>query len=171
MVREDILGGLALAMQKGEPLQQAMMTFLNAGYRREEIDEAARFLQGNSQQQIPNQRPLPAKTQQIRPVKRLPQTPSVNQIMPQQPMQQPQQQVQQPQQPQIPMQPQQIQKPQPIQKQEQKITPKVSSYGSKLSARTIVIITLSAILVILLLSLGGVFLFRDSLISFFNSVF
>lgn len=45
MVREDILGGLRTALQRGESLKQAMLTFFNAGYTREEIEEAAKALE------------------------------------------------------------------------------------------------------------------------------
>ena len=45
MVNEGILRGLKLALSKGESLKQAMMTFYNAGYKKEEIEEAAGTLQ------------------------------------------------------------------------------------------------------------------------------
>ena len=45
MVREDILAGLRSAVAKKESLKQAMISFYNAGYKREEIQEAARALQ------------------------------------------------------------------------------------------------------------------------------
>lgn len=51
MVREDILEGLKIAVLKGESLQQAMQSFFNAGYKKEEIEEAARQLQSQSVQQ------------------------------------------------------------------------------------------------------------------------
>ena len=47
MVREDILGGLKVALSKGHSLQQAMQSFYNAGYSKEEIEEAVRYLQSN----------------------------------------------------------------------------------------------------------------------------
>lgn len=39
-----------MALYKGEPLQKAMMSFYNAGYKKEEIEEAARQL--HSQQEV-----------------------------------------------------------------------------------------------------------------------
>ncbi len=45
MVNEEILGGLKLALAKGESLKQAMISFYNAGYIKEEIESAARALQ------------------------------------------------------------------------------------------------------------------------------
>lgn len=44
MVREDILGGLKLALTKGQSLESAMQSFYNAGYKKEEIEEAARAI-------------------------------------------------------------------------------------------------------------------------------
>jgi len=45
MIREDILGGLKSALSRGESLKQAMRTLYNAGYKKEEIEAAARILQ------------------------------------------------------------------------------------------------------------------------------
>lgn len=45
MVNQEILGGLKLAIKRGVSLQKAMTTFYNAGYKKEEIEEAARALQ------------------------------------------------------------------------------------------------------------------------------
>ncbi len=44
MVREDILGGLRLAVSRGEKLSNAMLTFLRAGYAKNDIEEAARIV-------------------------------------------------------------------------------------------------------------------------------
>lgn len=44
-VREDIFGGLRLAVEKGETLEQAMISFFNAGYKREDIEDTARVYQ------------------------------------------------------------------------------------------------------------------------------
>ncbi len=51
MVNQEILGGLKLAINRGEPLQKAMITFYNAGYKKEEIEEATKALQ---QEKIPS---------------------------------------------------------------------------------------------------------------------
>ena len=44
MVRDDLIGGLKIALSRGESLQRAMQSFFNAGYKKEEIEEAARTL-------------------------------------------------------------------------------------------------------------------------------
>ena len=45
MPNQEILGGLKHALNRGEPLEKAMLSFYNAGYKREEIEEAARIFQ------------------------------------------------------------------------------------------------------------------------------
>ena len=45
MVREDILGGLKTGLARGQTLREAMMTFYNAGYLKQEIEDAARVAQ------------------------------------------------------------------------------------------------------------------------------
>ena len=59
MINEEIFGGLKLALSKGESLKQAMMSFYNAGYKKEDIEEAARKLQKENfeQQKIQQQEP------------------------------------------------------------------------------------------------------------------
>ena len=44
-MNEEIAEGIKFAMSKGETLQQAMQSFYNAGYSRQEVEEAARSLQ------------------------------------------------------------------------------------------------------------------------------
>lgn len=56
MVRLDILEGLRQAVSKGEPLRKAMMSFYNAGYPKNDIEEAARALNSPQfQTQTPQQ--------------------------------------------------------------------------------------------------------------------
>jgi len=43
-MNEEIFWGLQTAVDKGETLQQAMMSFYNAGYKKEDIEEAAKAL-------------------------------------------------------------------------------------------------------------------------------
>jgi len=44
-MREDILGALKSALIRGETLKKAMMTLYNAGYKKNDIEEAAASLQ------------------------------------------------------------------------------------------------------------------------------
>ncbi len=44
MVRGDIIGGIKIALSRGQSLQDAMQSFYNAGYKKEEIMDAARTL-------------------------------------------------------------------------------------------------------------------------------
>ncbi len=56
LTNQEILGGLKTAVVKGQTLKQAMMSFYQAGYKKEEIEDAARaylYLQrGNSEAEI-----------------------------------------------------------------------------------------------------------------------
>ena len=45
MVNKDILAGLRSAIVRGYSLDEAMISFFNAGYKKEEIEESARALQ------------------------------------------------------------------------------------------------------------------------------
>lgn len=58
MVNQEILGGLKSSINRGESLQKAMTTFFNAGYKREEIEEAARAFQ---QEKVQISQTLPTK--------------------------------------------------------------------------------------------------------------
>jgi len=44
MVNEEIIGGIKNALERGDSLRDAMMSFFNAGYDRKEIEEAAATL-------------------------------------------------------------------------------------------------------------------------------
>ena len=46
-MKKEIVEGLKMALIKGESLQQAMQSFYNAGYSKEEIESAARELQSS----------------------------------------------------------------------------------------------------------------------------
>jgi len=57
LTNQEILGGLKAAIERGQNLKQAMMSFYQAGYKKEEIEDAARaylYLQrGASETQLP----------------------------------------------------------------------------------------------------------------------
>ncbi len=59
MVNEEILGALRSALARKESLKKAMMTLYNAGYKKEEISEAARLVNeaGLTTQTQPIQQP------------------------------------------------------------------------------------------------------------------
>ena len=45
MPNQEILGGLRAAINRGESLEKVMTSFYNAGYKKEEIEESAKFIQ------------------------------------------------------------------------------------------------------------------------------
>ncbi|MCH7552252.1 hypothetical protein IIB49_02580 [Patescibacteria group bacterium] len=73
MIRDEIVEGLRFAMNKGDSLLKAMMSFYNAGYSKLEVEEAARMLSQpslqNIQPQIQTQAPqiIPTKLAQGQP--------------------------------------------------------------------------------------------------------
>lgn len=67
MIRDEIVEGLRFAMNKGDSLLKAMMSFYNAGYSKLEVEEAARMLSQpslqNIQPQVQIQAPQPPPSQ------------------------------------------------------------------------------------------------------------
>ncbi|MBU3907166.1 MAG: hypothetical protein KKA64_02845 [Nanoarchaeota archaeon] len=57
MVNQEIVEGLKVALSKGESLKQAMQSFYNAGYSKEEVEGAARLLY-QTRVQEPMQQPV-----------------------------------------------------------------------------------------------------------------
>jgi len=51
MVREDILGGLRIALQRGDSLKDAIMPFFNAGYKIDEVEDAVKALEEEKKSQ------------------------------------------------------------------------------------------------------------------------
>lgn len=239
MPKEDIIGGLLLAVQKGESLEQAMLSFFNAGYKREEIEDAAREVQ--TLPDFPIQKPQPRPKVSLKPASKLKKLPQTSQLKPikklkpilqnvpkaikssisngpikesstkgplslsnptpklnessneppkpheqeqlikefQQPVQTIEQIPEKPfQQPLAPV-PEQTLEQQIVQQKSQQLPPQpmqnrnklASNYGgNRKNPKSVMIWILSTLLFALVLFLGGVFLFRDSLIGFFNNL-
>jgi len=65
-MNDEILQGLKIAVQRGQSLRDAMMSFYNAGYKKQEIEEAARHISISSPvQQKQIQKPKIQEKQQI----------------------------------------------------------------------------------------------------------
>ena len=160
MVNEELLGALKSSLARGESLKKAMMSLYNAGYKKEEISEAAKSVNQSDadiqaqkfQQEKDKQPKKPTAKTPAKPGQPTPQTQQLAQQHFQQPMQQPGQQT--------PLQPGQ----QPGQQ--------VSAYGQmpKPGGKTAIII-LGFVLLLLAGVLVAIFLFKDSLIDFFNNMF
>jgi len=186
MVREDILGGLRNALARGQSLKQAMMSFYNAGYIKQEIEEAAKALQIEKSQPLQQFTPVPGQVAPIfqrtsavkqdigeKPKEILSQTAKLKQpqtvqkvsaygppaqpAQPQPIQQSVQQQVQLAQLQQL----QQLQQmPKPIQKPLKEERPRGKG----------VIFILLALLIILIGGLIAVFFFKDDILAFFESI-
>ena len=137
MVRADILAGLKAAVQKGESLKQAMITFYNSGYSKQEIEEAARVLQSQGT---------------IQPVV---------QNIPQQKTQQPQQNLA----PGQPV--QKVSSYGSATTPQTQPTQKVSNYEPKKKKGKVFVILLVAILLLLVGLLITVVIFKDQILNFF----
>jgi len=175
MVREDILGGLRTALARGQSLRQAMMSFYNAGYIKQEIEEAARAVQAEisnpTQQQFipgptapifqrtnimeldPNEKPKEVFSQTATFVQQPVQPQTIQKVSAYGPPVQPQAIVQQQVQP--------IAQPQAIVQQ--------PSIVAKPRGKAIIFILL-ALLLILIGGLIAVFFFKGEILSFFESV-
>jgi len=65
----EIIGGLKIAMLKGEKIEEAMMSFYNAGYEKKDIEEAAKLLlQAKSRQELQKE-PIPQTPVAVKPKK------------------------------------------------------------------------------------------------------
>ena len=65
-----IVEGIKQAMLRGASLKQAMMTFFNAGYAKEDIEAAARVIQQMGVQRAqPQKKPVPSRVKQPIPTK------------------------------------------------------------------------------------------------------
>jgi cobalamin biosynthesis Mg chelatase CobN len=139
MVDQDIFGALKCAVARGQSLQQAMLSLYNAGYGKQDIEEAARALQSEP------------SSYSFQPQKQQP-------ITSQNPVQQTaQKQLQQSQKPITSQNPNQMQKTANVQK--------VSGYDEKKKSKRskFFIISLIVILVLLLGLLLVTLLFRDQI--------
>ncbi|MEK6842671.1 MAG: hypothetical protein AABX84_02550, partial [Nanoarchaeota archaeon] len=164
-----IIRGLEGAMSKGESLERAMYSFYNAGYNKSDVEAAAHALSIHLSQQeslIPLQPeqikipPAPKKeipvSIEIKPPE--PKKINVEEIIPKSKLQ--------------PLAEAQKEKPGFFAAQKPKVIQEVSAYEEKqkTSFRTILIIFLLILLIILLGTLTGIFIFRDTLLNFFDNL-
>lgn len=157
MVRGDILGGLRVALAKGDSLQKAMQSFYNSGYKKDEIEEAARFLQTQGfQPEVITKKPEISQKKQISKPSGVSYPIYAPKTPPTEPVRRP------------------IMKQQyrPAQKQMQPMMNQqfVSHYGEKKSSFDFMTVMLLIILLVLIGLLVSVFLFKEDLIQFLNSV-
>ena len=181
MVKEDIIRGLEGAMSRGESLEKAMYSFYNAGYKKEDVEEAARTLSLHLSQQeslIPRSinffsRAMPKASVQKPVVSKYPEpVPEVGE------MEVPVQLKSTP--PAIPKQTltpiakiKEVMAENPNFGKKLKSIPDASRYEvvQKTNPKTILIIILAVLLANLLTALAGGFIFREALLDFFNNFF
>ena len=185
MVNTEILEGLRHALERGNSLENAMLSFWNSGYKKEEIEEAARALVSHPSQMMSHpdkEIPIDFKQpmQKLPPRKRLP-TPAdlvhlqsaampapaktYQSAMPNKAMPMP-----------MPMQKpalvQQGAKPVSVQANPQEKKQLVSKYEEKKKkGGKLTIIFLIIVLLVFLGMLAGIIIFKNELIQFFNTIF
>lgn len=146
MVRQDIIAGLRNAVQRGFTMQQAMQSYINAGYNAQEVQQAAAHLSKGQAPPIQQKgAPVAQQAQQLI-----------------QPTTQPTQQMQMTQQPQPgPQPPSGSQQVKPL--KDKKKPPKKKGHKG-------LIITLIIILVLLIAGVSLAILFKDNIITFINDL-
>ena len=163
-MKDDILEGLKNALSKGEQLQYAMQSFHNAGYEMKDIEEAAHELQLKMPQYFPKPNPVGVQVDQ--------EIPNKETFSPNPPIQK------------VSNYEQNYPNPNPPEVQEKQEIPnketfspnppiqRVSNYEQKqTNPKKIIVIVIVSLIVILVLFLGGIFLFRERLLEFFNTLF
>ncbi|MEK6945794.1 MAG: hypothetical protein AABW63_03300 [Nanoarchaeota archaeon] len=88
MAKEDIIGGIRIALSKGQKLEDVMQSFYNASYKKEDIEQAvSELFSETSQSQQQTQLPLPLQKINFPPSQpTIPPTPQkiISQTLPQQ---------------------------------------------------------------------------------------
>lgn len=173
MVREDILGGLKSALLRGYTLKDAMISFYNAGYTKEDIEDAARKLQYQLVENKELREMVNPSAQEAAPnTPNLPKPPQANKLQYGHANTRT-------------MEPLSGKAPSAGNKKEKSFTielnhnkekshgkkskKQISNYGQNLGVR-VATITLVVVLLVLVGALIGIILFKDPIVQFFNNV-
>lgn len=168
MVNEEVLGGIISGMERGESLKKSMMTLYTAGYKKEEIEEAAAMATqlGIKSQDIPL-KVIPKKIESLEDKSETKEGINQSQVNPQTFA--------------SPAAPSNIPKPSnsmpsltptsTTRVTQTKVTQKVSNYSNNDSKEKMMIFLLIALLVFLVGVLAAIFIFREDLINFFSTFF
>lgn len=144
-MNEEIFSGLKAALERGQSLKNAMMSFYNAGYDKTEIEEAARALvtapEGMPVQVIQPIAQAPQPTTTPSPAKPIPSAKPVPAAKPKETF------------------------------APGKVVQKVSNYGKRSLGNKIIVIVLALLLFMLASALIGIFIFRSQIIDWLNSIF
>ncbi len=157
MVNQEILEGLRNALARGYSLESAMMSFFNAGYKKEEIEEAAGFLHQHPSHPLSHpEKPSSPEALESEQIKKTEKTVSK---IPYKPLKQPLKPV-----PSAPS----AQAQKPVQ---QVIKKRISEYEPEPSKKIkLKIIILIILLVMLAGAFIGVIIFKEQVINFFNNL-
>ena len=165
MMVEEISEGLKLAVSKGETLQQAMQSFYNTGYKKEDIESAARLLSVNviptaqpQESKIPQKQPILPQQQPFKPVQKVS---DYGRPLPQQQPFKPVQKV--------------LDYGRPLPQQQFPLPPKpvqkVSDYGQSQNQKNPKMIMIILVIILLIVfggAIGWILFFKETVIEFFN---
>jgi len=144
MVKQEIVEGLRLALSRGYTLENAMMSFYNAGYKKENIEDAARELYKHPSISLshPHKKTPEELKKPIEIAKPLTGAISMSEAASK------------------------------TEKREDKKLGVISTYEDKAKPRGKLVTIIVVILLILLLAgLAGIIFFRDRLVTFFSGLF
>ena len=153
VVNRDIVEGLRNALSRGYTLEQAMMSFYNAGYKKQDVEEAAHALQEHPSHPLSHPSKVVPKEAEKPVTKPLPleyhPKPQPKPPVIEKPAEKPEEA-----------------KPKPPEKQ------LISKYEEKTKTKgKLTVILLLTSLFILILFLIGAFIFKEELADFFNTLF
>ena len=146
-MNEEILGGLKAALARGESLKKAMMSFYSAGYKKEDIEAAARALYEQGEQPIQPRMAQPAKQIQ-KPIQKI-----KSKLQKKQPAKQIQQQTQQ------------------VRPKPPKSIQRVSNYEQTKPKRKWLLFFMIFFLILLLGILAGIYFFKQEIMDLFSNLF
>ena len=170
-MNEDIIGGLRSALTRGYTLEEAMFSFFNAGYKKEDIEAAAKTLQIEAEPKEENWQPKPIWVTRQRLQGK---TPSTVPSLITREKQRPTQSITPPQNEIVGVRPkvvQEISENKPTEIRRQAAASAVSKYSNTDSRVRTIIIILVILLILLLGILGMIFIFKQQVIGFFNNFF
>lgn len=177
MTKKEILEGLKLALNRGESLKDAMMSFYNSGYPKKDIEDAARALYREKEAFHPHPEPLNSieKTPFTEPV--VEKKPSIQFKKLNESVKKIEEKTQQVKEPativgEIPFEEQKQKQPKFFQESKEKLsTNKVSDYDLKQSDNKLVKIMIALIIAIVFGSAAAFFLFKEQVLNLFSNLF
>lgn len=181
LTSQEILGGIKFAVEKGETLKDAMMSFYRAGYGKQEIEEAAKtYLEMNNPAEMDVSSRIPEKKETVNELEKKKELSATGQYSKKVGEKEVEKKEVVNGTSLVEKTPSGMPKPKTFQPLNQvggnktQVVQKVSEYGEVIAAPKkgkLITIILILILVFLFAILGAIVLFKSELVSFFNNLF